>query len=191
MDGRELLLLQYLIGDLADRDDEVPGFALAFNHRGHVHAHVTIAETPERGGAGSTRTQRGVERTKIGAQYFGRAHDVVKVGADNVIAARPFAEAAVSPKDRVIGIEQDHAVGHALQNALVLHQPGNVDYFGKVIGIGIDTDEFPGFELAEGPHRGDILDLHFFAEALLKSDLSIMRSAKTKNLGRRQRSCAR
>ncbi len=75
--------------------------------------------------------ERRVEGAEIGTENLGRAHHVVEVRADDVVAAGPLAQAAVAPEDRVVAIEQNDAVGHALQYAFVLNEPGGVDHFGE------------------------------------------------------------
>ena len=47
------------------------------------------------------------------------------------------------PQRIVLSSPSKHdAVGHALQDAFVLNQAGDVDDFGKVVGVGIDADIF-------------------------------------------------
>ena len=88
------------------------------------------------------------------------------------------------PQRIVLSLAQQHdAVGHALQNALVLHEPGDVDDFGEVVGVGVDADVLAAAEMREGPRRRDVDDLHIFAEALPQGDLRIVRAAETENLG--------
>ena len=100
-----------------------------------------------------------MERTEIGAEDFGRAQHVVEIRADDVVAAGPLAQPAVAPEDRVVAVEQHDAVGHALQDALVLHEPADVDDFGEVVGVGVDADEVAAAELGQGSdRRGDFDD---------------------------------
>ena len=123
-----------------------------------MDAHVAILKTAQRRAAGPPGGERGVERAEIGAEDLGRAHHFVKVRADDVLAAGPFAQPAVAPENRVVVAEQHDAVGHALQDALVLHEPGDVDDFGEVIGVGVDADVVAAAEMREGPNRRDIDD---------------------------------
>jgi hypothetical protein len=46
-----------------------------------------------------------------------------------------------------------------------------------VVGICVDANVFAGSELAEGPHRRDLDDLHFLAEPILQGDLRVVSSA--------------
>src|SRR5262245_7677057 len=125
-----------------------------------------------------------MKRTIIGPQDLGSAHHIVEVGANNIAASGPFAQPAIAPEDHVIAIEQHHAVGHALQNTLILHEAGDIDDFREMVGVSIDADVFSCAELAEGPHRRDLDALHVFAKALLEHDLGIVSATETENLRR-------
>ena len=153
------------------------GVAFGVDHRRGVHADVAILKTAQRRAARAAGGERGVERTEVGAENLGRAHHVVEVRADDVFAARPFAEPAVAPEDRVVVIEQHDAVGHALQDAFVLNEPGDVDHFGKVVGVGIDADEVAGAEMGKGSNGRGIDDFDVVAKPLAQRDLSVVSSA--------------
>ncbi len=121
MDRRELLLLQYLVGNVADRDDQMLRRTIAVENWRGMHPHVSILKTAKRRSTRAAGSQRGVKRAEIGAEDFGRTHHLVEVSADDVVAARPLAQPAIPPQDRVVVAEQYDAVRHALQHALVLH----------------------------------------------------------------------
>ncbi len=154
------------VGHLANGDDQVLGRPLRIDHRRRVNAHVAVLKTAQRRAARTAGCDCSVERAEIGAENLGRAHHLVEVGADDVFAAGPLAQAAIAPENRVVAIQQDDAIGHALQDALVLNEPRGVDHFGKMIGIGIDADVVAGAELRESPNRGGIDDLDIVAKSL-------------------------
>ena len=183
VDRRELLLLQHLVGHVANRDDQVLRRTAAVDHRRGMHAHVAILKTAQRRSARPAGGQRGVERTEVGAEDLGRAHHLVEVGADDVVAAGPLAQPAVAPEDRVVAVKQHDAVGHALQDALVLHEPGDVDDFGEMVGVGVDADVLAAAQLGQRPGRRDFDDLHVVAEPLAQRHLGVMRAAQAENLG--------
>ena len=82
------------------------------------------------------------------------------------------------PHRIVVVVAQQHdAIGHALQDALVLHQAGDIDDFGKMIGVRVDAHVLAAAEMREGANGRDVDDLNFFAKPLTKGDLSVVRSA--------------
>src|SRR4051794_22418249 len=105
-----------------------------------MHPHVAILKTSQGGSARAAARDRRMERTEIRTENVGCAHHLVKVRANNVIAAGPFAQTTIAPKNLIVAIEKDDAVGHALQHALVLNQSSSVDHFGKMVGVGVDAD---------------------------------------------------
>jgi hypothetical protein len=157
------------------------------DNRRRVHAHVAVLKTAERRTACPPCGQSSVKRAEIGPEDFGRPHDVVKVRTDNVITARPFAQAAVAPKDGVIFAQQRDAVRHSLKNAFVLHEPGGIDDFRKMIGVRVDADIFAAAEVRERANRRHLNDVDFLAEALAEGNLGVVRAAQTEDLGTRTR----
>ncbi len=73
-----------------------------------------------------------MERAEVGPQDFRAVHRRVEVHADDILAAGPLLQPAVAPDDRVVGVEQHDAVGHALQNVFVLEQSADAERFGQM-----------------------------------------------------------
>jgi len=88
-----------------------------------------------------------MERTIIRAEDFRGAHYIVKIRAYDVIAACPISQSPIAPENRVVAAKQDDAVGHALQDSLVLDETRDIDYFGEVIGICVNAYKFATAEL--------------------------------------------
>ena len=150
MDGRHLLLLLNLIGHIADRDDQVPwrGSDLA-DGRG-MDVVVTVLAAAKRGTGGLGRRQGGMEGAKVGAEDLRAAQHAVKIHADHLIAAEPLAETAVAPDDRIVAVQQGHAVGHAFDDLLVLQQPADLQGPLQVLGGDIDPGKLLSPKMRQG-----------------------------------------
>ena len=80
-------------------------------------------------------------------------------------------------------VEQHDAVGHALQNALVLHEPADVDDFGKVVGVGVDADVVAVGEFRQGPcRRRDFHHFNLAAQLVAKCHLLIVCATQAQDL---------
>ena len=122
VDGRHLLLLVDLVGHVADIDDQVARRAVHLAHRGGVNVVVAVFAAAERRTGRLAGGQSRVEGAEVGPEDFRAAQDGVEVRADHRLAVGPFTQPAVAPDHRILGVQQNHAVGHALENLLVLEQ---------------------------------------------------------------------
>ena len=60
-----------------------------------------------------------MERAEIGADDFGAIEYFVEVFAENDFATGPLSESSVAPEDGVCAVEEDDAVGHLFEDAIV------------------------------------------------------------------------
>jgi hypothetical protein len=70
-----------------------------------------------------------------------------------------------------------------LQHSFVLHNAGDIDYFSKVVSVGIDADVFSTGEMRECPYRRHFHELDVVAEPFPERDLLVVSAAEKKNLG--------
>ena len=106
-----------------------------------MHLKVAVVAGAKRGTARPAGGQGRVEGAKIRAQNLGAAQHRVEIRPDDLLAAGPFPQAAVAPDDRVVGVQQHDAVGHALQNAFVLQQLADLNGVGQMLRSDVDPDE--------------------------------------------------
>ncbi len=123
VDGRQLLLLHPLFGDVANRNDQVLGRSLRLENRCRVHLQEGVLADLQCGAAGVLGRQGRVEGTEVRSQDFRVGQRGEEILAHHVLAATPLAETRVAPDHDILGIEQHDAVGHAFQNPFILEQP--------------------------------------------------------------------
>ena len=70
VDGRQLLLLMHLVGDVADGDDQVPRRAVRLPQRGGVDLEVAVVLAPQHGTGALAGGQGRMEGAEIGAEDF-------------------------------------------------------------------------------------------------------------------------
>ena len=170
VDRRQLLLLQHLVGHVADRDDQVLRGLVAFEDRGGVDLEVAVLARAERRGARAGRGQGRVEGAEVGAEDLRAAQHRVEIGADHGLAAGPLAQPAVAPDDRVVAVQQHDAVGHALQNLLVLQQLADLEGVAQVLGGDIQAGERLAGKPAQRPEAGCV-------PGRLRTHLAVRRAA--------------
>ena len=73
-----------------------------------------------------------MERAEVGSEYFGVAQDRIENFARHVIPANPAKELGIRPQDHILRVDHNHAVGHAVQHALVLEQLAHAERFAQM-----------------------------------------------------------
>ena len=141
VDGRQLLLLLDLVGHVADGDDQVPGGPFQLRHRGGMDLEIAVVLAPQRGTGALAGGQGRVERAEVGPQDLRAAQGRVEIDPRHRFAAAPLAHPAVAPEDRVVAFEHGHAVGHALEDLLVLQQLADLEGLLEVFGGDEDAVE--------------------------------------------------
>ena len=160
VDRGQLLLLLDLVGHVADGDDQVAGRAFQLADRGGLHLEIAIVLAPQRGTRPLAGRQGRVEGAEVRPQDFRAAQRRVKVDPHDRIAAAPFAHPAVAPDDRVVALQQGDAVGHALEDLLVLQELADLEGLAEVLGGDENAVEPLAGQQGQGPHR-ILHDNHF------------------------------
>ena len=106
-----------------------------------------------------------MEGAKIRAENFRTAQRRVEIHPHDRLAAAPLLDPAIAPDDRVVGIDQHDAVGHALQNPLVLQQLADAEGFGEMLAVNKNARVTFAGQSRERPHRAaDFFDFDVVAD---------------------------
>jgi hypothetical protein len=168
--------------DVANRDYQVLRRLVVLRDWNRMDAVVAMVAADRRAAAFAGREGR-VKRAEVGTHDFGVAHDFVEILPDDVLAAGPLAQPAIAPENRIVVRQQQDAIRHALQDALVLEEASDVDDVGKMIGVGVDANVVAAGEFRQAAgRRGNFDNFEISAQPLTQRDLLVVSAPETENL---------
>ncbi len=157
VDRFQFLLLMNFIGHVAEGDNQMAGRPQTTQQigrlagRGNLHLEIAVVPAPQRGARPLAGRQCHVERTEVRPQNLRVVECRVKTAPDHAVATAPLADPTVLPDDPVIAIQQGNPERKALEDLLILQEPGDLESRLEVPGSDENAVEMLMGQQAHGP----------------------------------------
>ena len=104
----------------------------------------------ERGTGCLAGGQGRVEGAEVGTQDLGASQGAIEIGPVERLRGGPLVELPVGPQDRVVVIQQHDAVGHPLQNLLILEEFADFEGLLEILRGDVDPRKHLVSQMGQG-----------------------------------------